>query len=138
MSNITSVVNFNTEAQARECLVPSTMNDLKNSITNVAWKLLNSVECIRFPKYDNSYEVQLPYLLQGVVVLVRSSDGVVLDKYGRYYGISEWKAIQDICKKYFKRGKSASDFKILFMTEEEFKTAKLKYVDGDSCYYFNV
>ena len=84
MSNITSIVNFNnTEKLARECLVSYTMNDLKNSITKIAWKLLNDVECIRFPKYDNSNEVLLPYLLQGVVVLVRSSDGVVLDKYGR-------------------------------------------------------
>lgn len=100
--------------------------------------MFNEVEGIRFPMYDNSNEVFLPYLLQGVVVLVRSEDGVVIDKYGHYYGFSEWSAIKEICKKYFKRGKSVADFKILFMTEEEYKTAKVKCINGVPHHYFNV
>lgn len=96
--------------------------------------MFNEVEGIRFPMYDNSNEVFLPYLLQGVVVLVRSEDGVVIDKYGHYYGFSEWSAIKEICKKYFKRGKSVADFKILFMTEEEYKTAKVKCINCDAYY----
>lgn len=72
------------------------------------------------------------------MVLVRSEDGVVIDKYGQYYGFSEWSAIKEICKKYFKRGKSASDFKILFMTEEEYKTAKVKRINGVTYHHFDV
>lgn len=138
MATAASIVNFRKEDEAWEYVNPCTMNDLKNSITKTAWKIFNEVECVRFPRYDNSNEVWLPYLLQGVVVLVRADDGVVLDKYGRYYGFGEWSAIKEICKKYFKRGKSASDFKLLFMTEEEYKTAKVKCINGQLYHYFNV
>ena len=133
-----SIVNFRTNEQGYEYINPCTMDDLKNSITKTAWKIFNEVEGVIFPKYDNSNEALLPYLLQGVVVLVNSKDGIVIDKYGHYYGFGEWSAIKEICKKYFKRGKSGSDFKILFMTEEEYKTAKVKYINGVPHHYFNV
>ena len=138
MVKATSIINFRTNEQGYEYINPCTMDDLKNSITKTAWKMFNEVECIRFPRYDNSNEVFLPYLLQGVVVLINSKDGVVIDKYGRYYGFSEWSAIKEICKKYFKRGKSVSDFKILFMTEEEYKTAKVKCINDIPHHYFDV
>lgn len=138
MASAVEIVNFRKEDQAWEYVNPCTMNDLKNSITKTAWKIFNEVECVRFPRYDNSNEVWLPYLLQGVVVLVRADDGVVIDKYGRYYGFGEWSAIKEICKKYFKRGKSATDFRLLFMTEEEYKTAKVKCINGVPHHYFNV
>ena len=76
-------------------------------------------------------------MLQGVVVLVRSEDGVVIDKHGHYYGFSKWSAIKEICKKYFKHGESASDFKIFFMTEE-YKTAKVKCINSVTHHYFDV
>ena len=138
MAKATSIVNFRTNEQGYEYVNPCTMDALKNSITKTAWKMFNEVEGIRFPRYDNSNEVWLPYLLQGVVVLVMADDGVVIDKYGHYYGFSEWSAIKEICKKYFKHGKLVSDFKILFMTEEEYKTAEVKCINGIPHHYFNV
>lgn len=98
MVSAAEIVNFRKEGQAWEYVNSYAMNDLKNSITKTAWKMFNEVECIRFPRYDNSNEIFLPYLLQGVVVLVSSKDGAVIDKYGRYYGFGEWSAIKEICK----------------------------------------
>jgi hypothetical protein len=135
MANVFSIVNTKV---GEDGFIPCTPVSLKNNVTKIAWEILNSVECVRYPKYDNSYEVCLPFMLQGIVVLVKSDDGAVINKFGHYYGFSEWNALKYICKKYFKRGKSASDFKILFMSEEEYKTAKVRCPNGVPCHYFDV
>ena len=84
MAKAISIVNFRTNEQGYEYSNQCTIDDLKNSINKTAWKMFNEVAGVKFPKYDNSNEVLLPYLLHGVVVLINSKDGVVIDKYGYY------------------------------------------------------
>lgn len=139
MASIFSVATFHSEEEGADYLLPCTKRSLQEGVSKLAWNTLCDVDCVKYPKYKSDYANGTPFELMGVVILIRATDGVVLDKYPHYNGYSEWGALKEICKRHFKRGKKAEDFKILFMTEGEYKScSELKFIKNDTYLCFNV
>ena len=137
MAKILSLLSLRTDIEGESYLNPSTLPALQKAVSKSSFNILCDVDGIKFPNYIIG-DVTTPFEQQGVIVLVRSSDGLVLDKFGRYYGYSEWSAIKEMCRRHFKRGRHPDEFIVLLMTEADYKNVEVKCTYGKPRHYFNI
>lgn len=105
------------------------MQSLKYCLTKTAWNILSDMEGVFFKGYSVTDKHMSP--LDDYVIVLVSSDGVVLSSYCHYScGYTKWHTLKDIGNKFLKRGKKASDFKVLFMTRRDLDKADVVYQNG--------
>lgn len=122
MSSTLSAISFRTNDEGQKYINSCTLDSFRESITKTAYNLISNIDCVKYDDYS-------PNKSDSVVVLVRTSDGLVIDKYFYENGISEFSAIKMMCK-YLKRGKNPSDFKVLLMTKNDYYNADLMIING--------
>jgi len=134
MTNVFSIVNFSLSADENN--KQFTKSSLQKAVSKTAWQILNEINCFKYENYvPSNYDT--PFDKQSVIVIVRSNDGLVLDKFGRHFGYNEWIALKEICRKFLKRGRRPEEFVLLFMTEADYKTAR-KADDNTGRLFFDI
>ena len=105
------------------------MQSLKDCLTKTAWNILSDIEGVLFEGYSVTDKHTSP--LDDYVIVLVSSEGIVLSSYSHYScGYTEWYSLKEIGNKFLKRGKKASDFKVLFMTRRDLDNADVICIHG--------